>query len=337
MLDAEAVADPSLPSLKAALDRDEMKRHLKHRLPRLAGEDGLVRVRDIRVVRHKRGRRCLLEYDLRIERPGAERQRVLLLGKVRAGRFGNADFALAEELWRRGFADSSADGISIPEPIGTVPPVRMWLQRKAPGRPAADLLGRADGIALARRVAEAAHKIHESGVRPRREHRPADELRILQECLGRLAAARPPLAGRIEHLLAACETITRRLPSAPRRPIHRDFYADQVIVDGDRLHVVDFDLFCAGDPALDVGNFLGHSTEQALRAHGDPSALAPVEHALEERFCELAGAELRPAVRAYAALTLARHVYLSAMFAERRGLTEPLLALCEERLATLAA
>src|SRR5207245_9541587 len=90
---------------------------------------------------------------------------------------------------------------------------------------------------------------------------------------------------------------------------HRYFYADQVIVDAGRLFLVDFDLYCEGDPALDIGNFLGHVTEQSLRTLGDPEALADREHAMEERFVELSGVT-PAAVRAYATLTLVRHVYL---------------------------
>jgi hypothetical protein len=105
-----------------------------------------------------------------------------------------------------------------------------------------------------------------------------------------------------------------------------------VIVDGERLYLIDFDLYCLGSPALDIGNFLGHITEQSLRTLGSAEALVDVERALEERFIELAGAAVRPAVRSYATLTLARHVYLSTRFPERRAFSEPLLELVEERL-----
>jgi len=319
-------ADPALPSLPSALDPDEVKRRFKHRLPRLSGHDGIVRVRGIHLVRHKPGKRCLVEYDLRVERPGGNRERVRLLGKLRAGRFGNSDYELADDLWRR--------GLPVPEPIATVPALRMWLQRKVPGVPAAELLAAPQGVAVARRIAEAVHDVHESDVRPRREHTSTDELRILCECLRKVAATNPRLEERVDRVLRACERIVDCLPPSPRRPIHRDFYADQVIVHRHRLHIVDFDLFCAGDPALDAGNFVGHVSEQALRLHGDPAALADVEDAFESRFCELAGAGVRDAVRAYGTLTLARHVYLSTVVPGRRALTEPLLALAEERVAS---
>jgi len=60
-----------------------------------------------------------------------------------------------------------------------------------------------------------------------------------------------------------------------------------------------------------------------------------VERPLEEHFCELAGERVRSAVHTYSALTLARHVFLSTRLSERRALTEPLLAVCEERVGSL--
>jgi aminoglycoside phosphotransferase (APT) family kinase protein len=107
-----------------------------------------------------------------------------------------------------------------------------------------------------------------------------------------------------------------------------------VIVEGSRLYLLDFDLYCEGDPALDIGNFVGHITEHSLRTLGDPAALATAEAAIEERFVELSGLAARSAVRAYATLTLARHVHLSTLHADRRPYTGALIELCEERLGT---
>jgi aminoglycoside phosphotransferase (APT) family kinase protein len=163
----------------------------------------------------------------------------------------------------------------------------------------------------------------------------ADELHILRGCLQAVAEASPAWAPRLEPLFDACAGLGAAVPPAPPRGIHRDFYADQVIVDGPRLSLIDFDLYCAGDPGLDAGNFLGHITEQSLRTRGDPAALADREEALEERFVELSGEGTRPAVRAYAALTLARHVYLSTRLPDRRPWTASLLELCEERLGVV--
>ena len=326
-----ATRDRAMPSLVFALDPGVAQQHLERQLPRLAGEDGRVHLQAIRVTRHKPGRRCVIEYDVDVKRPDACLETVVLVGKVRAGRSGKNGYRLLDAFWKAGFQADSPDGISVPEPVGTVPEFQIWLQRKVPGRCAADLLAAPGGVALARKIAEAACKVHRTGVPARRRHTISDELNILKTRLLTVSPPGSPWAGRIARLLDAAD----RLGAATREPktcgIHRDFYADQMIVDGERLFLLDFDLYCEGDPALDIGNFMGHITEQSLRTLGDAGALVDREQALEERFVELSGVA-PAAVRAYATLTLVRHIYLSTQFLERRPFTQSLVELCEERL-----
>jgi hypothetical protein len=325
-------ADSALPTLSLAVDPAVVAQEFKRGLPLLAGPNGIVRVKAIRVLRYRPGLRCLIEYDVRVEQPGQKRQKRTLLGKMRVRQFGMSDYRLMRRLWRAGFNSHTSDGIAVPKPIGVLPKFRMWLQLRAPGRPISELLAEAGAVALARRVADAAHKLHCARVPTHKRHTMADELRILERCLRAVASARPDWSHRLERLFRACKRLAKATPKPQTCGVHRDFYADQVLAKGDQLYLLDFDLYCRGDPGLDIGNFLGHITEQSLREHGDPLALSEIEQALEERFVELSGERVRPAVQAYAVLTLARHIYLSTRFPERRPWTESLLKLCEERL-----
>jgi aminoglycoside/choline kinase family phosphotransferase len=325
-------ADSAMPSLADALDPAEAERQLRGRLSRLTGEDGSLRLEAIRVRRHKPARRCMIEYDVSVERRDAPPEPATVIGKVRVNRFGKSGFRLLDAVWNAGFEADSGDGISVPQPLGTVSAFRMWVQRKVPGVPATELLAGEHGERLGVRIAEAAHKLHRAGVPPERRHTMADEVRILDERLTGLAADEPGLAERLERLLDACRGLGDATPGNPPCGIHRDLYADQLIVDGSRLYLLDFDLYCEGDPAVDIGNFVAHVTEYSLRTLGDPAALTAVEEAIEERFAELSGMAVRGAVRAYATLTLARHVHLSTLHADRRPYTGALLELCEERL-----
>jgi hypothetical protein len=327
-----AAGDAEMPSLAPALDPDEARRQFDEKLGHLAGEGGRLDLRGIRVTRYKPGRRCVIEYDLDIERAGMPPEEITLLGKVRVRRFGKSGYRLLRAFRETGFGEDAPDGIRVPEPVGTISKFRMWLQRKVPGQAASELLAALGGVELACRIAEAAHKVHRSGVPTERRHTMADELRILHERLPAVGLTEPRWAKRIERLLDACDRLGATTPEPEPCGVHRDFYADQVLVDGSQLNLIDFDLYCEGPPALDIGNFLGHVTEQSLRDLGDPEMLADVEEALEERFVELSGEETRQRVRAYKILTLARHVHLSTLFPERRPFTESLLELCEEQL-----
>lgn len=324
-------ADPQMTSLALALDPLVAKKELKRRLPRLSGS-GRLRLKAIRVTRYKPSRRCVIEYDVEVQRPEGAVQVRTLIGKVRARRFGNEGFRMLDDIWKAGFDDNSLDGISVPEPLGVISRLQMWFQHKVPGETATTLLAGPRGVPLASQIAEAAHKLHRAGVPTDRRHGMADELRILHECFAKLQVSKPEWSERLARLGIACDRLGASVPEPIACGIHRDFYAAQVIVAPDRLYLLDFDLYCWGDPALDIGNFIGHMIEYALREIGCATALVEAERALEERFLELAGADSRQAVEAYTLLTLARHVYLSTQFPERMGTAENLLALCEHRL-----
>src|SRR5438128_7699406 len=222
--------DPEMPTLAAALDPAEVQRRFGRGLPRLAGERGCVCLQAIRVTRYKPGRRCVLEFEVVTDRPDAPPEAVTLVGKVgrrRPGRPpGEAAYRLLSALWDAGFAADSPDGISVPEPIGFVPELQLWLQRKVPGPVATDLLAGPDGPALVERIAEAAHKLHQAGVRSERRHTMADELRILRERLPTLAEPGTRPGTRIARLLDACDRLGAAIPEPAPRGIHRDFYPD---------------------------------------------------------------------------------------------------------------
>lgn len=328
----DAALDPDMPLVARALDPREIDRQFG-RIGLHNGDDPEGRrLREITVVRHKPGRRCLIEYVFRDDEPARKTAPATLLGKLSARGPDTACYELSEALIDAGFQASCRDGVSVPAPVGIVPELHMWLQRKVPGRLATDALAGTNSIAVAARVAEAAHKLHNSDIRPRRRHNMADELRILHDRLRRLAGAEPAWDSRLSRLLDACDRLAAGVPDPDVRPIHRDFYPDQVLVDGNRLHLLDFDLCCFGDPALDIGNFAAHLKEFALRRMGDPEAMAPQENALVERFLELDGFDTRASIDAYITLTLARHVHISTQFPDRRNFTGDLLELCEQRL-----
>jgi len=106
------------------------------------------------------------------------------------------------------------------------------------------------------------------------------------------------------------------------KPIHRDFYPDQIIVFSSRkkIYVVDFDLFFMGDPAVDIGNFLGHLTEYSLRKYGDVDALREHEEVLLKSFIDFTDDSERIPIKIYALLTLMCHIYLITLISQERSL-----------------
>lgn len=297
-------------------------------------DDESLTLRSISVLRHKPGRRCLIEYACVSADRGRE---VTVLGKIHAKSRHARSLHLQRALWESGFHYENEDAISVARPVGMIPECRMWLQDRVPGTVCWDTLAGPHGETVAARIADAAHKLHQTDIVTERVHSIDDELRILEEKLPQVVRLLPRLKSRIDGVLEACRELAASIPSTPPSGIHRDFYPDQVLVDGERLFVLDHDLYCLGDPCLDIGNFCGHLIEHSLRLHGHPDFYANSQRALVQRFCALREDCNTDAVDAYTTLTVVRHIYLSTRIAGRRSSTNGILDYCEEALSRLMA
>lgn len=364
--------DPKISCLEAALDLTQAQVQLHRAIPQL------YRVTAATLVRHKLGRRALVKYH--VETAAGP---LTLLGKIRAKGTDRTSYQVQQALWQTGWDADSGDGISIPEPLGLVPDWHMALQRQVPGVSATQLLATDQGMALVERIAALAHKLHRTPVPTPKTHTLADELSILHDRLPLVAEQYPQWAARIEDILTACEmaaapfldpgakaagpkanvhsgdspSLHHPTPPVPPTGIHRDFYADQVLVDGDRLWLVDLDLYCQGSPAVDIGNFIAHITEQSLRELGSAAAMGDRAALLQQTYGALFCSQHFPAhlaqaqpleatnwcfaahhlnweIELYTVLTLVRHIHISTRIASRQPYTEKLLVLCETRLAT---
>lgn len=318
------LSDDKMPFLSAAIDPFQVEECFRECLAIAQN----CRVQKVQVIRHKLGRRCLIEYELIHD----GREVIKLIGKVRAKGTDFHSYELQKSLWEEGFADDSADGISVPEPVGIIPQWQMWLQRKVPGKIATQLLSATDRLVQAKLISEATHKLHQANIIPRRYHTMADELRILHERISLVIQQYPKWQERLERILAASNDLGQNTPEPKTCGIHRDFYADQVIINNSRLYLLDLDLYCQGNPALDIGNFIAHIQEYSLRTFGDVQVLQDYENVLISRFIQLTGDEFLTAIQAYTTLTLVRHIYISTQFTERRPFTEALINLCAQRL-----
>ncbi len=324
--------DKAMPTLSAAIDPVAVQTQFQKKLSHLSAGKTVPRLLEIRVIRYKLGRRCLIEYDIECLNSEGFPEKATLIGKVRVRRYGNADSRLLKAFWVAGFQADSEDDIAVPETLGTLSAFQMCMQRKVPGCVTTDLLLNPEHKWLAIKIAEAAHKLHGSKVPTKRVHFMQDELRILHKHLPKVSTYHTQWTGRIRRILDAADHLGARTPVPTVTGIHRDFYADQVIVDNRQLTLIDFDLYCLGDPGLDIGNFIGHITEQSLRTCGDPNKMRDFEELMAERFIALSGEPVRISIKSYTTLTLIRHIYLSTLFPERRPFTVALMEICEERL-----
>jgi tRNA A-37 threonylcarbamoyl transferase component Bud32 len=87
--------------------------------------------------------------------------------------------------------------------------------------------------------------------------------------------------------------------------IHGDFYAKQILVDGDRVAFLDLDRAARGDPALDLGLFVAHLERDALYGTLPPGRVEALTSSLVEGYRSAAGG-LPSGIQLYTATGLFR-------------------------------
>ncbi|MCF7993007.1 MAG: aminoglycoside phosphotransferase family protein [Thiohalocapsa sp.] len=321
-------ADPDMGFLEAACNPALATLALGEAL-RIGSVDVPPRVLSARLLRHKPGRRALVEYRLAPH----PRLPTRIIGKARARGLNLRTWRLMQALRHSPPAWEGPYLTDIPPALGIVPRWHMWLQTRVPGETLWRGLLAPAPEELAEGVADALHALHSAPVTPERTHGIDEELEILKRRLRDAASRRPDLAARIARVGDTCIDLADALRERPVATLHRDFYPDQVLVDGKRLYLLDLDLVSRGDPALDVGNFVAHLQEYDLRCCGHVRRSSAAQSAFTSRYRSLSGDPgLQEAAALYTTLTLARHIDISGLIPERAPYTERMLVECEARL-----
>jgi Ser/Thr protein kinase RdoA (MazF antagonist) len=268
--------DTALPGLLDAVDPRAMKRLLS----RVWGGRGL-RVLDVRV--KPRGytphARAALGYEVLCEdrKTGMPEMR-RLLGKMHAKKPAARLFADAWLTWRAG-----RRRVSLAPPVEYLGDVGVTLQEIVPGERLGALVAAPGFLRRVKRTARMLAGLHDLQLPLSSRRKPEEEAQGVHRWAGVLAAIRPDLAPRVESLR---DRLAARLVEECRMsgPIHADFHHTNVLVDGDRITLIDLDEMAFGDPMVDVGRFLASLRVPARRAFGRIDALADAGDAFLEEY-----------------------------------------------------
>ena len=313
--------DPAFAFLVDAFDPAVAADVLKQAMPCLEQEFGDFSIENILIRRHKIGRRCLIEYELATEQGPR-----FVLGKASAKRLDRKTFVRQSSLFdRRGFADDCIDGICVPRPLGVWKEWKMWFQEKVEAVDGMKILKENRLATVNDRIAAAMAKLHSSRYRRKHVHSVQDELDQLTDHLETMKTELPDDRKRITQITVSCVAIAKSISSHELRPIHRDFYHDQIMFSEDKTWLVDLDLVCMGHPALDVGNFVAHLTEDAIRRFDDAKHWRTEEQQLVDLYLAAMPSVTKTDIAAFTVISLARHIYLSWNIQGRRNWTGPVI------------
>lgn len=225
----------------------------------------------VRAVRWKPGRRAVLELDLKLvnDETGAKESwrafaRVLPAGEL-------------ETRLARWNAAALVRAVQAPEVV-FVDTERSWFATAAaPGR----ALAATPSDALRAALRAAFSDLHAAPSAALGTRTDRDDLTAAERALDALSAVAPDLEPRAHALRQRLAATLATLAPAVSVFTHGDLGADQLLVDGDRLAVIDWDEGVNGDPHFDWG-----SLEADLRGRGlDSSWVEPLaREVLADRF-----------------------------------------------------
>ncbi|TLY22245.1 MAG: hypothetical protein E6K68_03515 [Nitrospirae bacterium] len=253
--------DRRLPTLPIVMTRPSPD--LEHRFFAWLGPgDWYATVWNVQPIRYRAGARAVLLYEAEIQDAvTGRREKRRFYVKVYRGDEGEQTNQVLQALWKR--AEAGGDGFTVGRPVAYLPGLHALLQEESPGTTLAELLLQDRSTSLAaRRIARALAIFNQDGVAATRRHSREDEISELKWVGDLLQWACPHLAAEIDRIIGA---VVAGLEEVPSGPTHRDLTPDHILLEGDRLALIDLDSFAEADPVLDAATFLAHLCSMPLR------------------------------------------------------------------------
>jgi Ser/Thr protein kinase RdoA (MazF antagonist) len=164
------------------------------------------------------------------------------------------------------------------------------------------------GASIVAPVGEALAELHAQSGAEVRPPDPNKAAAALLELAGWIGFVCPSAAASSRALASDLVSALAQLP-AEIVPTHGDFYASQVLLDGDdrgRVGLLDLDEACTGERWADLGNFAAHLESDTIRGHVPANRLRPLIEALNASYCGAAAQLLSQRVTLHTAAALFR-------------------------------
>lgn len=202
----------------------------------------------------------------------------------------------------RGEAAAGAVGLPTPRLLAVAGGATTWSELR--GVPLAEMLDGDGATERLRSVGAAIRRVHEATPpAAATSHDAAAEVEVVDTWLRRTRQFDP---GLVDGLADERDAVAAMLSEAGGKPVlvHRDLHDKQLLLDGNRVGLLDFDLLAVGEAALDVANLLVHLELRTLQGRCSADRAAELAEAFLTTYDP--SAAVRSRLAAYAAATRLR-------------------------------
>lgn len=255
--------DLRMPELHRLFRRNRLKRIL-----RLALQEDDVEVKRLKdaplpidIISYKPERSCLFRCVV-LRGPAPQPRKEVVFGRHYRNDKGARIFRAMEALWH---CEARRTGLlRVARPLGYDAVSHTLFQSPVPGIPL-NQVGRQDELAgHTARVGISLAALHGSGVTLDWQRSTKSEAAILS-CNAKAAArVHGHAAQQLFRIVARLIANVPAIPLETATITHGDFAPTQVMIDGNKLALIDFDRVSMGAPSADIGSFLGRLEKVAM-------------------------------------------------------------------------
>jgi aminoglycoside phosphotransferase len=251
-------ADPRLPDIAGAVDAIAMQPKL---VDLLSVPDATQVVIDI--LQYKPGRKCLVRYALHGGSDGPS----LVYGHVCPNAPATAhSLATIDAAWTNPVFD-------VPDYLGVSAHPAVVLTGHLPGQQLSMTVQASQFARHCEKIGLGLAAMHANAIEVTACPRRTIDIARVEEWSGALKAALPIGSDCIETALARVKSTLSQRASGRNVFVHGDFHVANILVDDDRIGLLDFEHAHIGDPAEDVGSFYAQLKLLALKTFQDRTAL----------------------------------------------------------------
>jgi Phosphotransferase enzyme family len=217
---------------------------------------------DVEPIRYRAQLGAVLRYTVHARDAATGRKEVKrFYAKAYRDDEGGRAYQVLQTLWGR--AQSGGEGFTVGKPMAYLSGLHALIQEEAPGAPLQQVLLQGFGESTAvRKAARTLAVFNREDMATVRRHSRADEIADLQRAGTLLQWVCPHLKAEVE---ATLDAVAAGLEDVPPGPTHRDLKPDHILLDGDRLALLDLDWCTGADPVLDPATLLATLVSMPFR------------------------------------------------------------------------